>query len=485
MALARNTLNMHRGSFLPFKSLILAAVVAWPFMAVNAQSQTSVGTSIYSPRSSRSTDFGAKLGLSLKQISYGSASAYDNGSLQQVETEITLSKKGTFFSNSNLILGTFSLENSFYFALPEAYGGYGSKENSVTAGRKIENYSISDSFFNFGLVHPTFSNDNINFKTNGLTGVAFHHHAGSFGFNVAYNPIFIPNQGPQVKIEDGQVNSTNRWATVPPDSVRLGDENREIVYAIRDYEISDVVNNPGYMANVFFGENKERPLFMATYGRKPINEIALSRDTYADIATFRGNVILNPHVLYHQIYAADINVDSSNLKFTASFLGDQPENIQAQQMETMQTLSPLSIVSAGLSYDFEGATGRKMQLYVAAASITGGEIRDLNSSGQGGEINFASSRTLFRKPIKLGAKGDLFYIQNRPFSADVNFTYDQQLRGSLLSAAIRYAMTKSIHVSAAADVLGVQNESETSSESNFIYQNKANDRIMAGVDYVF
>lgn len=476
---------MRRGSLLPFKSLILAAVVACPILAANAQSQTSVGTSLYNPRSSRSTDFGARLGLSLKQISYGSASAYDNGSLQQVETEITVSKKGTFFSNTNLILGTFSIENSFYFALPEAYGGYGSKENSVTVGRKIENYSMSDTFFNFGLMHPTFSNDNINFKTNGLTGVGFHHHSGSFGINVAYNPIFIPNQGPQVKIEDGEVNSTNRWATVPPEAVRLGDENREIVYAIKDYKISEVLNNPGYMANVFFGEKKERPFLMATYGRKPINEIALSRDTFADIATFRGNVILNPHVLYHQIYAADVNLDSKDLKFTASFLGDQPENIPAQQMETMQTLSPLSIVSANLSYDLEGAIGRKMEVYVAAANISGGEIRDINSSGQSSEISFAGSRTLFRRPVKLGAKGELFYIQNRPFSADVNFTYDQQLKGSLLSAAINYAMTKSIKISAAADVLGVQEESTSGSDSNFLYQNKANDRIMAGVDYVF
>ncbi len=476
---------MRSGSPLSFKALILAAVVACPLIAVNAQSQASVGTSIYSPKSSRSTDFGAQLGLSLKQISYGSASAYDNGSLQQVETEITLSKQGTFFSNANLILGTFSLENSFYFALPEAYGGYGSKENSVSVGRKIENYSISDQFFNFGLVHPTFSNDNINFRANGLTGLSFHHHEGSFGFNVAYNPIFIPNQGPQVKVEDGQVNSTNRWATVPPEKVRLGDENREIVYAVRDYKVTDVVNNPGYIANVFFGENKARPFLMATYGRKPINEIALSRDTFADIATFRGNVILNPHVLYHQIYAADVNLDSQNLKFTISYLGDQPENIQAQGLETMQTLSPLSIVSAYVGYDLNASLGRKMEVYIAASNITGGEIRDLNSSGQGGEINFASSRTLFKRPVKTGAKGELFYIQNRPFSADVNFTYDQQLKGSLLSAAINYAITKTVNLNASVDVLGVENESISSSENNFLQQNKANDRVMAGVDYVF
>lgn len=467
------------------KAVLLAAVVAGPVLSAQAQSQASVGTSLYNPRSSRSEDFNAKLGLGLKQISYGSASTYDNGSLQQVEAEIVLSKQGSFFSNTDLVLGTFTIENSFYFALPEAYVGFGGKENSVTAGRKLENYSISDQFFNFGLVQSIFSNDNINFRTNGLTGMSYHHHQGSFGFNLAYNPIFLPNQGPQVKIEDGRVNTTNRWATVPPEQVRLGDENRDIVFAVRDYKIADVINNPGYIANVFIGENKMRPTFMAAYGRKPINEIALSRDAFADIATFHGNVILNPHVLYHQVYSADFNLDSSDVKFTLSYLGDQPENIQAQEMETMQTLSPLSIVSAYIGYDLSNSIDRKMEVYVAAANIGGGEIRDLNKNGEGGSVNYASSRTLFKRPIKVGSKGELFYVQNKPMSMDVNFTYDQQLKGSLLSASFSYAVTKTLNMSAGVDVLGVQSESTSSSDSNFLEQNKANDRVMAGVNYVF
>jgi hypothetical protein len=478
-----------------FKALIAAALIFGPYWPAFAQNQSTVtkplatadaaGSSVYKPKQARSDDFNFKLLAGIEQISYGSSSVYDNGSLQQVETEFVLSKRGLFFTNTDIVLGTYSLENSFYYAAPEVYAGYGTKNLNVTLGRKIDNYSFADEYFNFGLIQPYFTNDFLNFRTNGLTGLSLHHHQGSFGFNIGYNPVFLPNQAPQVKIENGDVSTTNRWATVPPQQIRLGDENREIIYAIQDYNISDVVNNPGYIANMYFGENKARPLISATYARQPINDIALSREAFADIATFHGNVILNPVVLNHQVYAADLNVDVASLKMSLSYLGDKPENKPAKELETMQDLAPLSIVSAYIGYDLSSAIGQKMEVYAAAANITGGEIRDLNSNGQAGSVNYASSRTLFKRPVKVGAKGEIFYIQNRAFNADVNVTYDQQLKGSLLSAVFSYAVTKTVNLNAGVDVLGVENEASTSSDSNFLEQNKANDRVMAGVNYVF
>jgi hypothetical protein len=477
-----------------FRALIWATLLAGPYYAF-AQSQVTVsqasatqetaGSSVYKPKPARSEDFNFKLNVGVEQISYGSSSIYDNGSLQQLETELDISKRGLFFTNTDIILGTFSLENSFYFAVPEAYAGYGTKNLNVTLGRKIENYSFADQYFNFGLIQPYFTNDFLNYRTNGLTGLAFHHHQGSFGFNIAYDPAYLPNQGPQVKIEDGHVATTNRWATVPPQQVRLGDENRQIIYAIKDYNVADVVNNPGYVANVFFGESKARPLVSATYARKPVNEIALSREAFADIATFQGNVILNPVVLYHEVYAADLNADVSLFKMSLFYIGDKPENKTAKELETMQDLGPLSIVTAYVGYDLSTALGQKMEVYAAAANVSGGDIRDLNSSGQSGSVTYASSRTLFKTPVKVGAKGELFFIQGRPLNADVNFTYDRQLKGSLLSAEINYAVTKTLNLNAGVDVLGVENEAVSSSDSNFIEQNKANDRVMAGVNYVF
>jgi hypothetical protein len=236
---------------------------------------------------------------------------------------------------------------------------------------------------------------------------------------------------------------------------------------------------------VLIGESKKRPTFSATYARKPINEIALSRDTFADIATFSGNVILNPVVLNHNVYSVDLNMDSNSFKSTLSFLGDNPENVSAQGLETMQILSPLNIYTAYVAFDLNSVLDRKMEVYAAASLIEGGEIRDLTSDGNVGTVTYATSRTLFKKPIRLGLKGEALNISNRSLTTDISFTYDQQLKGSLLSAAVTYPITRQLGINAGIDLLGVENEATASTENNFLEQNKSNDRISAGVNYVF
>ena len=444
------------------------------------------GSSTYKSKKTATDDSGFKLGVDLKAITYSSSSDYDNGSLQQAEVEFGYKRRsGSFFTNTDLILGTFSTEESVYFALPEAYVGFGDKTLSITAGRKIENLSFADSFYNLGLIQGFATNDYINYFQGGLVGLAAHYNEGSFGFNLSYNPIFIPNQAPTVKIQDGKAFTTNRWAAVPPEQFRLGDQNRDIIYAISDYSVSDIVSNSGFMANVFIGE-QNRPTAELTYGHLPLNDLVFQRDTFADIATFHGNVILTPMVGYHDIVSADLNLDAGNLKSTFSFIGDHPINKQAEGLQTMQTLEPLNILSAYFSYDFNKALGRKLELYVAAANIAGGDIKDLTSDGKVSDITYANSRTLFKRPVRFGAKGDLFFISGRALQVDMNLTYDQALKGSLLSAALKYNFTKSFNANLGLDMIGVEQENTSSAErSNFLDQYKANDRVSAGVGYVF
>ena len=85
----------------------------------------------------------------------------------------------------------------------------------------------------------------------------------------------------------------------------------------------------------------------------------------------------------------------------------------------------------------------------------------------------------------MGVKGDVAYISNRPLSTDVNYTYDAQLKGSLLSASMKYQATRNFNVNAGFDLIGVQEDDANLTQSNFLDQNKANDRFSAGVGYVF
>lgn len=429
--------------------------------------------------------FNTRIDFDLAAISYAEASPNDSTFQQRAQIGLNLKKEGRFFTESSIIVGTFSEPKSVYYALPEAYIGYGDKEADVTFGRKKEHLSFADSFFNLGLMQSHMSNDNIYFIEGGMVALAGHYNSGSFGLMVGYNPIFIPNQGPQTSVEDGRITSTNRWAPAPPAKFKFGDENKDINYAIRDYQLTDIISNSGYMLSAYIGSNAARPLLRVSYADKPLNEIVLSRDTYSDISTFEGYVYLSPTVIKHQVTAADVNLDYNNFKSTFSVISDSPVNVKAKDLEYIQTLSPLNIVSAYASLDLSAWMNKKLELYGAVAVIEGGEIKDLNSQGQESTFAVASSRTLFKQPVKMGVKSEMFFIYNRALEADVNFTYDQKLKGSLLSAALKYAPTKSLNFRVGADVLGVESELPEDEQGNFLDQNKANDRFFGGVNYAF
>jgi hypothetical protein len=473
----KSSLHLIRG--LGFGFAFLAA-----FAGSFALAQPAASSAYRVKKNVREDVSGATLGFSLSAISYSSESAVDSSFQQKAEMKMRFKKDGMFFGDSRLTLGTFSEPQSMYYDLPEAYLGYGDKYNAMTAGRKHETLSFADSFFNFGLIQGHASTDNINFSEGGLTGAMVHYYSGSFGFKAAYMPIFIPNQGPSVKAEDGKIVSSNRWASQPPESFKFGEENKEIIYAIRDYNITDIVANSGYMATAFAGGSEKRPLLQLTYAYKPINELALMRDTFSDITTFKGYVYLTPVVLYHQVGAADLNIDFGKFKSTLSALADQPENKKAIELEAMQTLSPLSIISAYASYDMS-TIGRKLEVYVAAAKVTGGEIKDVHADGREASFSFSTSRTQFKNPVRTGIKSDMFYIYNEAVNADVNFTYDQELKGSLLSMLFKYRIFKTGSINMGADLIGMQDDQASSTESNFLAQNRANDRIFGGLTYVF
>lgn len=239
------------------------------------------------------------------------------------------------------------------------------------------------------------------------------------------------------------------------------------------------------MLQGYFGENKTRPLISATFARKPVNEIALSRDMYQDISTAEGFVYLTPVVLTHEVQALDFNLDYENINTSISYLADQPTNVVAKSPEVLQNLSPLSIISFYASLDLGEVINRKLKIYTAFASISGGEVRDLDSQGKEADDSIANARTLYKKPLRFGVNGEAFLLRNSAIETDIAMTYDQELKGSLLSMVIKYVPLKNLKVSLGADIIGTEGELPASAKGNFLDQHKADDRFFAGVGYAF
>lgn len=425
-----------------------------------------------------------KLEASLSNLQYFTSVPSENSTQQKGQIEVEIQKPDFFNYKIHGLAGTFSTPKSSYFALPEAYVGYSEVDNLnfVAIGRKKELFSFADHQQNLGLFNPYFSNDLIDYREEGLVGAHFGAHTSNFGFHAGYYPFYIPNQGPQVYAEDGEIKSANRWAKKPPTEFSFASQNHEIVYAIRDYSLNEVVNHGGYAAAVFVGENAQRPLVQVSYSRKPISEIPLSRDTYGTAADFVGQVKLSPVVEYTKIGAIDFNLDGTLFKTTFSYIEDHPENGVAAVNETLQFLEPLKIYSVWFSSDLTNALDRNLVVELGYSEIVDGQIRDLQSDGSPSIFTFSNQRTLFKKPMTVSVKTDLAILKKKPILATVKWTYDRAIKGSLLSGLVAYEAFNKVNLNLGFDILGVENDS---GDSSFLKDNEANDRVYGGLQYAF
>ncbi len=431
------------------------------------------------------------LGIQFGGVQYFSETAADSNLQQQVEAQARFEHMGRVLVKADGLVGTYNLDRSSYFAVPELFIGVAAAEpaNSIVLGRKIHSLSALDQNENFGFFNSYFTNDFINFREQGLTGLHAEGRAltqfGPLGFYAGYLPLYFPNQGPQVYEQDGEIKSSNRWAQKPPSRFRFGSSEREIVYAIRSYEIDEIVKNSGEAASLYWGGSSSRPWVRISYARKPVNEIPLTRETYGTTSNFTGQVRLSPVVTYEQVQSVDLSYDVKPFKTTLSYLEDRVFNQAAAADETLQFLTPVRVLGAWFAADLSDYFTRTTSAEISYSEITGGEIKDLMADGRNSLFTFSSQRTRFRKPFSFKLTTDLFQLQKRVVKTQIKWTYDSAYKGTLLSGAASYqplAKIQALNLNIGFDLLGVEQEN---TEENFLQSKQANDRVYAGVQYVF
>jgi hypothetical protein len=427
-----------------------------------------------------------QLKFDLRAVEYLSDSPFDQSKQQKAQVELNLKSEGFLFSNINILAGTFSLPKSFYIAAPEVYVGFGSKNKSYFAvGRFISDSSFIDQYYNIGLFNSYFTNDFIEYKEQGLTGLHLQIFNQYYGARVSWTPYFFPNQGPQVHEENGHLISSNRWAQRPPPQFQFADQSHEIIYAIRDYKLNEIIENQGQLISLFFGAHPAKPLLQLSYANQPLNEIPLTRDTYGTAQDFIGHVNLSPVVTYHEVRSADLNLEYKNLTTHFSYEEDLVRNKTALENETLQFLAPLKIYGFYSSLSFESFLNRPWQISLAAAELTGGEIKDFTADGKESVFVFSSQRTQFKSPLTLGLSTEVLTLFSKPLLTNIRWTYDRSYKGTLLSTQFDYQTMAQLNLNLGFDFIGVEQSLPTGVPGHYLEQNQANDRVYGGLQYAF
>ncbi len=398
-------------------------------------------------------------------------------------------KKGQNSVRTNLILGGYQKNKSYFGAVPELYYQHFSTDtvsqkitNKYTLGRQILDASHLDQKFNLGLVNPYYTQDFISYQSQGLIG--FHQEISSenWAFNISLLPLYLPNQGPTVKEVDGKIQGSNRWVKKPPTKLAFNDASKEIIYTVDYSDISKLVLTPGALAQFRLGQLKNKIHWVTSVSKRPMNETVLERETFGNLDVI-GNVNLVPNVIYNDLLTTEVRYQNQHFRSALSYVTDRPENKTARDFYSIQKLNSISGYSVYFEYDVPSLENRSVLLGMAYANFFGGEIIDINSDGTENLLTFSKQRLQFLKPMQLYIKADLFKVYNKLVKNSTKWIYDQQQKGSVLSSEFNAQTLNNLNLRLGFDLIGT--EEQKTEDYGFLQDFQANDRIYAGLDYVF
>jgi len=421
-------------------------------------------------------DSARSLGNPYQENHFGLNVAYKNSDFKK------LTFKSIFQTDLN------KAQNSV-FAVPELSQTYVlSKQDQnhdiLYVGRVTHFTNDIDQRLHLGLVHPYFSQDHLNYETLGLTGIEYEKSIEQKRIYFGFYPVFLPNQDPGVSVENGRIVAQNRWANQAPKYFVFNDRTKEINYEIKNYKIADIVFNPAYRFGVDIPVSKAVERVALGYKRAPLNNIVLTRETYADL-DIQGQVKLAPVVNYsNQIYS-DVQWGLPKGRLIYSFVYDKPDSLTAPKDQSIQSMSALNVNSLTFELPYQNQSFEQ-SVYVTYAMITGGQISDVNNDGSQNIVTVSKNRQQYFNPIKIGAKNKFYYRLKNPIQTQIAYLLDEVQKGSLLSADAQYALNDAAQIKLGFDILGSDfRASDDQASQYFLVKSQGFDRLFAGFSYVY
>ena len=377
------------------------------------------------------------------------------------------------------------LSSQLDLSIPEVYYKFKSANHNYGFGRQYTKPSAADKTFNLGLVHPYFTQDYLQYTHQGLAGFEYEFTNSRYSFLMGYYPLYLPNQEPLVKIEDGDAIPQNRWSKKPPEKFIFNNQTKDINYTLNSYDTKKILNNPSFRlaGGIKFGVAQTSQIQWG-YKYGPLPQITIDRQTYADLDA-TGNVNFTPAVNYantvHLDYTLGLN---ERWQLQLSSLYDKPEQQKPNVGRSLQKLSPMDVQAIKLAYQIRSNADLNQSVYVAYGLVNGGEIKDLNFDGSENIFTFTKFRQQYFKPLKIGAELSYYAFLARSQTSQIEWLYDQVQKGSVLSFQQKFEIIKAMNLKLGMDVLGVES-GVLQNDDHFINKYKSNDRFYSGLSYVY
>lgn len=372
--------------------------------------------------------------------------------------------------------------NYRYIDISEAFVGLDKKENDAFfayAGRKRFEWSSLDSYWGLGLFQPRFRWDYLNERENGLFGLftGFRHELFQVvGF---FSPIYIPEQGAPFNIDGGSCKTASPWFSCPNTSILLFNQSTDVRIALDIPPIRDLIMRKGYGATARVGRELG-PFGRLSYTHKPLNQFLLSFEGRLDLSTLQIPAIVRPRALYHDIYSVDAGWNLSRHAVFASTIWERPKrDITPASWNTQEASNAFLSSITVKTMPFPG-TYRHTRLEFSYFHREGGNAPDRGPVTQNSTSLF-EPRYAFSNAYSFSIYSPILDSWARSFLFSMKFILDTVNQGNLLQSDVYYRPFPRTFLNLGLDILG----SESRSPVDFLSRYQRNDRLRAGVTYVF
>ncbi|MEN0060490.1 MAG: hypothetical protein AAGB31_16740, partial [Bdellovibrio sp.] len=311
----------------------------------------------------------------------------------------------------------------------------------------------------------------------GLIGAFWQIEKPYYTFTLFASPFFVPDQGPSFAIKDGSFVKGNPWFRQPPESIRIWNEATAIDYNLEQPNESQIVLHNSFALKLAFGDVQGLHGQVA-YSYKPSNQLAIGYEGYLNTTELRGAVNLQPQVFYHSLGGLDLAYRYHNWKWGVSGMWDRPTREEIfEEKWTHPVFEEAVLVSPFMEWN-NGRWGVSLQ----HMEIFNGDVHE-----EGDLASDDRAPLMTRYPYRQAQQVALMYsgsfAKTRRWTGKVSYTHSQKNDFDLIRISSRLTLSRWWALMAEAQLvkageLSVENQNEIAQYVN-------NDRLMAGVAYVF
>jgi hypothetical protein len=385
------------------------------------------------------------------------------------------------------------MNDEFYFGVPEFYMQLPSLAPglSLTIGRQKRVWSRLDEEFNLGVWQPQLRWDYLEPQQEGLIGIFFDLAAGD-GFRVTFftSPVFLPDQDPNYRLNNGQFTSSNRWFSQPQSRVALFSESNVAPETPLYFEI-DRPSEKRIIMNSSFGlglsYQSASPFWIAlNYAYKPQNQLHLGIEcaTCLNIGgPLEVTAIIHPEVIQHHVITLESGFDQTDRRGYLSLTGDFPKDSDFPAQYAESPLDSMIIAGGAFQQYLFSWFGLPSWLKVSYLHVYDLESRNKNGIVDSDAVHSSLDRYPYREVAAVEWK---WTIQQKPknhLEFKTRYAYSVPENGAWLSAALDWGMGP-LNWNFGGDIIG-SGVSDDSPNAGLFTRYRSNDRLFGEVSYVF